>query len=452
MRSGLLLLTLALALAPASSHAQTDERVALTGRVEGYAALRVVEEPAFLAARARAVASLRVDADRGRIVATARLTHSALEDDPPGTQGRVDLREAFAEAYLGPVDVRFGLQPVVWGFSEGIVVADLLAPLDLSDFLTEPADDLRLPLLALRATAFLGAWEPELVLVPRRPASRLPATDSPWNPLPRDVAGVPVVLTEPEEQDASLAAAEMALRLTWRGLPRTDLAAFWIHGFNRVPGFRKGLAVQPLPLPQARFTVTPTYRRRHVLGLGAETAALDPFVLTAEAAFHTRALFDERVDLPQTPQDLLEPDFQAALGRGFLLERPFVTGTVGLGRALGSQFLRAQAALAYVVRHDARVAQPRTEATLTALWVGRFARQTLTVRAFGLYVVGRDVWFNPEATYAVQDGLNVALGAQVFGGGGPRAGDLEGLLREPGFRFSAFRGNSLAYVRATYAF
>jgi hypothetical protein len=291
------LLLLAALAASGAALGQGDDRLALEGRLEGYGAFRVAEDAAFLAARARAHLGLRYDYDRGRIALRARTTHSALRDDAPGTQADLELREAYAEAFLGRVDVRFGLQPLVWGRADGVFVADLLSPLDLSDFLTEPPEDLRLPVLALRATAYLGDLEPELVLIPRRPVSRLPGADSPWYPLPDEAFGIPIRLTDPEPQDSSLAGAEAALRLTWRGLPRTDLAVFWVNGFNRLPAFRKGLDVTFPPL-SAEFVVTPAYRRRQVLGLTAETAALEGFVLTGEAAFHTSALLDQRVELP----------------------------------------------------------------------------------------------------------------------------------------------------------
>jgi len=454
MRAGpaplaLWLLLLAGLAASGPAHAQGDDRLALEGRVEGYGAFRVAEDPAFLAARSRAYLGLRYDYDRGRIAMQARMTHSALRDEAPGVQSDIDLRAAYAEAFLGRVDVRLGLQPLVWGKADGLFVADLLAPLDLSDFLTEPADDLRLPVLALRATAFLGDFEPEVVLIPRRPVSRLPGEDSPWYPLPDAAFGIPIRITEPAAQDSSLAAAEVALRLTWRGLPRTDLAAFWVNGFNRLPAFRKGLDVRFPPLA-AEFVVTPAYERRQVVGVTAETSLLEPYVLVAEAAFHTAALLDQRVEIPEG--GLGDPDFQDAVARGFLLERPILSAVVGAERGFGVHIVRVQGAGTVVFDYDERIAVRPFEPSVTAFWLARLRRETLTPRVFALYNPGKDFWINPELTYAVQDGLNVSAGAHVFGGRGARAGDLAGLLREPGFRFATYRGNSLVYLRATYAF
>lgn len=442
MRLALLLVVLG---APAT--AQLDDRLSLGGEVAPYAGLRLDAEPDFLAARTRADLRLAFDYERGRIVLRPRLDYDAL-----GERLRGDLREAYLDVFFDRVDLRLGHQVIVWGETDGTFVTDLLAPLDLTEFLAQPFDDLRLGVSAATATLYAGGWRATGVLIPRRPTSRLPAPGSPWYPLPPDVLGVPVELTGPAPADSTLRAAEVAVRLTYAGLPRTDVSALWISGFNRLPAFRKGLRVDLEPDFDAALIVTPAYERRHVLGFTFETLALDPVVLRGEAALHSAYLFDQPIEIPQTLSGLLEPDFQDAVARGFLIEKPFVQAALGLERAFGSHLIRLQALGGLVLGHDERVAQDRFEPSLTALWNGRFRRETLTAQLFAFYTPGSDAWLHPALTYAVRDALNATLGLQVFGGTGGADASLPGLLREPAPSFATYDRNDFAYLRVSYSF
>jgi hypothetical protein len=446
LRAALLAAPLALLLAaPASG--QIDDRLGLSGGYEFYAAVSAEERPRLLAARNRADLLLTFGYDGGRIAVRPRLAHDARTETL-----RADLREAFADLYLGNVDLRIGHQIIVWGRTDGAFVTDLLAPLDLSEFLAQPFDDLRLAVTAASGVLYVGDFDVAAVLIPRRPTSRIPEPGSPWFPAPENVLGVPVVVAPPPSPERLADAAEIALRLTYRGLPRTDVAVLWMSGFNRIPAFRKGVEVRPPPAAAARIVLTPAYARRQVLGLSAETLALEPLVVRAEAAFHSSRLFDQPIVIPTTPAGLQDPAFVEAASRGFLIERPYLEAAVGVERSFGMHTLAVQGIARWVIDHDERVAVKPFEPAATVLWLARLRRETITARAFALVEATGDFWVNPEVTYNVQDGLNVSLGAQVFGGPGAPAGDLSRLLREPAFRFSTFSDNSLGYLRLSYRF
>lgn len=446
----LLLPVLLALLAASSTRAQLDQRLGLGGSYEFYTGLRVDREPDLLTARNRAELLLTFDYDGGRIVLRPRLDYDALGERLDG-----DLREAFIDVFFSTVDLRLGHQIIVWGKTDGTFITDLLSPLDLREFLAQPFDDLRLGVTAAHATWY-ASDDVRLtgVLIPRRPTTRLPEPGSAWYPLPRRAFRVlPIELTEPAPQDSALRGAETALRITYSGIPGTDLAVLWINGFNRLPAFRKHLAVE-LAFPPVFAAITPAYRRRQVFGLTFETLALDPVVLRGEAAFHTSTLLDQPIELPRSLDEigtLLDPEFRDAVRRGFLIEKPFGQAAVGVERAFGRHLVRVQGIGSLVFAHDERVARDRFEAGLTAFWNASFRRQTLTAQAFAYYNVGEDYWLNPSLTYAVQDGLNASVGAHVFGGpGGTR--DLAGLLREPAFSFATYDANDFVYLRVSYSF
>ncbi len=448
------------------ARAQPDDRLSLGGSYEFYSGLRLDASPDLLTARNRADLRLAFAYDGGRIVLQPRLDYDALGERLDG-----DLREAYLDVFFSRVDLRLGRQQIVWGETDGTFITDLLSPLDLREFLAQPFADIRLGVTAANATYYGSDFELTGVVIPRRPTTRLPEPASAWYPIPDRAFGlVPIELTDAAPQDSTLGGAETALRLTYTGLERTDLAVLWINGFNRLPAFQKGLAFR-LDVPPVVAAITPEYRRRQVLGLTFETLALDPFVLRGEGAFYTSYLFDQPIELPasldeigeilDTPIDLpvdftdlaslLDPDFRDAVERGFLIEKPFAQAAVGVERSFGQHLLRVQGIGSLVLDWDERVAEDRFEAGLTALWNATFRRQTLTAQAFVYYNLGEDYWLNPSLTYAVRDALNATIGAQIFGGPGGTQ-DLAGLLREPAFSFATYDANDFVYLRVAYSF
>lgn len=433
-------------LAAAPVRAQLDERLRLGGSYQFYSGLRLDAAPDFLTVRNRAELVLGFDYDRGRIVLRPRFDYDAL-----GERLDSDLREAYIDVFFDRIDLRLGRQFIVWGKTDGTFVTDLLAPLDLTEFLAQPFDDLRLGVTAANATLYAGDWRATGVAIPRRPTTRLPQPGSAWYPLPADIFRVPVAITEPAAQDSTLRGAETALRVTYTGIDRTDVALLWINGFNRLPAFGKRLDLT-LTLPPVRVAIEPTYRRRQVFGLTFETLALDPFVLRGEAAYHTSYLFDQPIELPTSLGGLTDPEFRDAMERGFLIEKPFGQVALGVERAFGSHLFRVQGLGSLVFDYDERVAQDRFEPAVTAFWNGSFRRQTLTAQAFAFYNLGADYWLNPSLTYAVRDALNATVGLQLFGGPDSDTAGLIGLLREPAFSFATYDANDFVYLRVAYSF
>ena len=408
----------------------------------------------YLALLSRSELGLRADYDRGALRIRLRadvdgLAPYAESDADAGVPGdeRLDLRvlEAYADVFFDRVDLRVGRQVLAWGETDGAFITDVLAPLDLTRFLAQDAADLRLGLMAVRATAYLGDVTADAVLVPRAAPSLLPARRSPWDLIPADVAGVPVVLEAPALPEPTLGAGELALRLTWGGIDQTDLALLLYTGHNRLPAFDKRLRFSFAD--GLRAVLTPVYRRRQVIGLTAETARLRPFVLRAEAAYTRGDLFDEALDLPDpiTVDALLD-----AADRGFLLEKPSVQGALSAERFFGKHLVRLTGLGKAVLRWDDRVAERRFAPSVSALYAAPFRRETLQVQTLALVGTEGDYWLNPSVAYTVSDALVLTLGAHVFGGGG--SSDDAALLESAAFSFGLYDRNDLVFLQLQYGF
>ena len=77
---------------------------------------------------------------------------NAVPDGGP-MDNDVELREYYADYYVGDLSVRIGKQQVVWGESDALRMSDIINPLDLSWwYMYADWEDIRIPLRMLRAT------------------------------------------------------------------------------------------------------------------------------------------------------------------------------------------------------------------------------------------------------------------------------------------------------------
>ncbi|MEM8598644.1 MAG: DUF1302 family protein [Bacteroidota bacterium] len=443
-----------LLLLPAPAAAQLAD-LRPEGRAELYAATRAGGDADYLALRSRARVGLTAGYDSGELYVESEWTYDALTDAV-----RVDLRRAHLDVFFDAVDLRIGRQELIWGQADGAFVTDVLMPLDFSEFLAQDIEDIRLGVVAARATAYLGDAVLDAVWIPRTPASVLPGPRSPWYPLPETVLGIPVVIGDPARPDPTLGNSEVAARLTWQGLPRTDVALLGLYAAGRLPTFRKQLTFEiPNPTDSTpaglAFTATPVYERRALAGLTFETTLADPVVLRGEAAFEFGALLDEVLpaDSAALVQGVQDGTLQTSIEQGFLTERSGFQAALVAERAFGSQTVRLQGLVRHVFDHDERLAVDAWEGAATAIWVGRFRRDLLTLRLFATVETTGSYWINPQLDYALRDALTLRLGGQVFGGPQPDdATVLAGLRRAQRLSFATYDANDLVFVQAIYGF
>src|SRR5262249_15884197 len=90
----------------------------------------------------------------------------------------LDPRQVLLDGKVKKVDLKLGLQQVVWGQADGLRVLDVINPLDYREFILEDFIDSRRPLWIARADAPLGKGTAQLIWVPYFAPGRLPASDN----------------------------------------------------------------------------------------------------------------------------------------------------------------------------------------------------------------------------------------------------------------------------------
>lgn len=344
----------------------------------------------------------------------------------------LDLREAYANAYLGPLDLRLGKQIIVWGRADALNPTNNLTPFDLR--IRSPIeDDRRTGNVGARAFLNFSPLRLEGVWMPLYAPSTLPAVG-----LPAFVTFGGPVFPPPELQNGLLA-GRVHLEL-----PAFELSVSYLHGGAPLPGLTlTGLTFDP-DNPAVR--VSRTAYTHHVVGFDFSTALGDVLALRAEAAYRRPV---EHQNRPYTPR----PDLQYVVG----VDRAFGPLNViaqYLGRTvfdwqkrngpetpldpavlrnMRTDFLEGAATMG-INQELARTNQilfqqtARVQHLITVRLEWLAAHDTLTLSALGLVNVTTREWLvAPRLGWRISDRLTATLGAEIFQG--PQ-GTLFGLIDE----------------------
>ncbi|MCL2451131.1 MAG: hypothetical protein FWD17_19465 [Polyangiaceae bacterium] len=357
----------------------------------------------------------------------------------------VELREAYVNAYLGPLDIRLGQQIIVWGRADAFNPTSNLTPSDLR--IRSPIDDDRrvgnvgarvfLNLLPVRLE---GVWMP-IYLASELPTIQLPsyvAYDTPKYPQPSLSNG--------------LGAGRVHLEL-----PSFEASVSYLYGYAPLPGISLSNfapATPPAGVQASSYVpagpqvfVSRTAYAQHVVGFDFSTALGDILAIRGEAAYRRPVDWQDRVYAPH-------PDIQYVLG----IDRSF--GPVNviaqyMGRYVfywqrqpGPNMMENATTLANVnpdptsqpyqlavseINSDllkvnqmlfSQLAQVQHLVTMRVEW--SLLHETLSLSALGMVNITTHEWLAaPKISYRISDALTAYVGAELFGG---PTGTLFGLI------------------------
>lgn len=334
----------------------------------------------------------------------------------------VDLREAYVNTYLGPLDLRLGKQIVVWGRADAFNPTNNLTPIDFR--VRSPVEDDR-RVGNVGARAFLnflpfrleGVWMP-LYLPTTYPDIQLDEM---------------VVFAEPTFPSRRLADGLWATRLHLEA-GSFEASASYLYGAAVLPGF--ALAGYDVG-PEAEIRVSRTAYTHHVVGVDFSTAIGDAFGLRGEAAYRMPVRWRETVHAPN-------PDLQYVIG----IDRQIGSINV-IAQYLGRYtfewqerpppengdpaLLRGQTEpLAPLVREAIETALFQTIANRNQMLFNQLAQiqhsaslrlewltlhETLSLSALGLLNVTTQEWLVfPKLSYHLADAMTASVGAEIYSG------------------------------------
>lgn len=384
----------------------------IKGFLDTYHALQVEHPGQFTTSRTRARAEIEGMFGGSTLFLSLNATHNALVKERTG----FEIREAYLDHREKHWGFRLGRQIVIWGAADGVRITDLVSPLDMSEFLAQDYDDIRMPVNALRFFAFTDIAKLELLAVPTFQGYVLPTeAHNPWSILPSDTK-MPLVWDDSRSRPAfKLANVEYGGRLSFT-LPGVDFSLAGLHTWNKMP------VLQYKP-SLSQITIEPHYYRMGFVG-GDIAKPLGQFVLRGEVAFNLGKHFSYEPKEFATPQ------------KGFNT----LNWLAGVDwYAPHEWMIMAQFSSESIFKYESYVAQPRNTALLTLHISKKLLGSTLQLSNFTYYDFNHRGWFSRfGADYALNDHIHLFLGYDWFGG-------------DKGV-FAQYKHNSGVWARAKYSF
>ena len=392
--------------------AQSDATWRIKGFVDTYHALKTESPNDMMSSRTRVRGEVERTFGGSSLFVSFNAIYNALIKKRTG----FELREAYLDYREEHWGLRLGRQLVIWGAADGLRITDLVSPMDMSEFLAQDYDDIRMPVNALRFLTFNEKMKLELVVVPTFQGYVLPTEEhNPWYILSKN-AGHPFVWNDGQSKPAfRLSNMEYGGRLSF-ALPGIDFSVAGLHTWNKMPVL--------MYVPSAtEINVSPRYYRMGFIG-GDVSKPLGQFVFRGEAAYNIGKHFSYLPQLSAVPQ------------KGFNT----LNWLVGADwYAPHEWMLTVQFSNESIFGYEKQVSQPCHSSLLTFNMSKKLLGSTLQLSDFTYFDLNHKGWFSRfSADYMLNDHIRLIAGYDWFGG-------KEGM-------FGLYKRNSELWIKAKYSF
>jgi len=312
----------------------------------------------------------------------------------------LEVRELYWQAGFDSSYWRIGKQQVVWGEADGIKLLDVVNPQSYREFILDEFDDSRIPLWMLNAEFQLGDQGTlQALWVLDTSTHELAPSGSPYrftSPLL-----VPDSSAIPEGVSASLAEAsspETRLENSDFGLRYTSFVNNWDFSLNYLYHYVDE-AVVSASLLGSELTLTPDYKRSHLMG-GSASSVFGDWIVRTEIAYET-----DRYHRTQAA----EPGVDKADQWGVL---------VGLDyQGLTDYFISVQWFQSNVLGQTDALVKNRQENTLSLMVERNLFNETLLLKWLHLHSTNHgDGVLQPQFSYNLESDLDIFLSMDIFYG------------------------------------
>lgn len=373
--------------------------VELGGFADIYHAVGTRQSQEVMSSRTRLRLELEHAADDAQLFASLNAMHNGRLEDESG----VKLHEAYFDYRADNWDLRLGKQIMIWGNSDSVRIVDQLCPLDLTEFITQDFDDIRIPVTAAKFRYLGDKADLELVWIPLFEPSILPK--GPWAVAP----SVTVIGDDEPESKAG----EFAMRVSSYN-SGVDFAFSLLSLWDDAPIYRK-LPVYSTPVYE------PEYKR---LGIaGAEVSAVSgDFVVRGEAAYTQGKRFAGDYDR--------------------LYRKNVFSALLGLDWYPGNNWtILTELSDEMILNHDAALKRGAHQVVLSLNVSKKFFRELLTVsNMLYLGITYAEIFERVSIEYALNDSLHISGGFDGF------YGDRHKGVCGP------YRDNDQIWLKAKYSF
>lgn len=391
---------------------QGDSPWQLKGFVDTYHAVRSEKPNDFMSSRTRVRGEIGKSFGSSTLFVSFNATHNALLKERTG----FELREAYLDHREEHWGFRLGRQLVIWGVADGVRITDLVSPMDMTEFLAQDYDDIRMPVNALRFFVFNEKMKLELLAVPTFEGYKLPTdAGNPWSVLPKNTVQPLVWHEDGSHPKFRFSNMEYGGKLCFT-LPGVDFSIAALHTWNKMP-------VITYRSSGTHMAVSPRYYRMGFFG-GDISKPLGQFVLRGEVAFNVDKHFGYKPEAGTMEQ------------KGFNT----VNYLVGVDWYAPHEWtVMVQFSSESILRYADQIAQPRHQSLLTLNVSKKLLDSTWQLSNFTYFDLNHKGWFSRFASsYALNDHIQLSAGYDWFGGN-------EGI-------FGRYKNNSEIWAKAKYSF
>jgi hypothetical protein len=324
----------------------------------------------------------------------------------------LDPRQALIDGKVKKVDLKLGLQQVVWGQADGLRVLDVINPLDYREFILEDFIDSRRPLWLARADAPVGDGSLQFIWVPYFAPGRLPAADNEFGlgesfglgligaaAKESNQPQLPYRVGKTERPSYRLKSSQFGARYG-RSLGNWDLTANYYYGWEDAPTTYLGGVETGAENSTPTLIFKPRYDRKEVFG-GTAATNFGSVVLRLEAGWNRNKATPVRTD-SQTG----------------LAKRGQFSSVAGLDWSAKTWlWISGQYFLSFTSAPQEKLLLPRYT-HLASIYVRvNFLRETLKPELFVLTGLNQQEYLiRPRITKTIGDHWSVGIGADFLGG------------------------------------
>jgi hypothetical protein len=392
--------------------AQSDNPFQVRGFLDTYHAVRVGEPNDFMASRSRFRGEFQKINGNSYFFVSLNAMHNRVVPELTG----IHLREAYMEYTGQKWGFKAGRQIIIWGQADGMKITDVISPMDLTEFLAQDYDDIRMPVNALSITRFTDVWQLELVCVPLFQSYILPGGDNPWA---LDFSGGmdSVQVAPAREPGMSLRNMEYGGKLAFY-LPGIDLEFSALHTWNKMPVYS-----YQMEEPGGGLILVPEHHRMGFVGFGF-SKSLSAFIIRGESAFYFNRKFSPAISFMECG----------------LQERNSINYLLGLDWYPGGEWtVSGQFSDEWILKHSDMI-QVSEHRLISTLGVSKkLFHSNLKLSCFAYFELQESSLFSRlSADYALSDNIHISSGFDWFHG-------------DSGM-FGQYQENSQVWVKAKYSF
>lgn len=352
----------------------------------------------------------------------------------------VDLKMAYIDIYGKYLDWRIGKQQVVWGKADGYFINDIVNPLDLSYFLVQDFDDIRMATTLVKGILHYGNHSLETLFIPEFKPTKLLFTGD-WgfarpdsvaldltqiNPL-SPISSLTIPLNYQQDVDGiySLRQAEWGAKFNTFFMG-TDLSLIYLKIREDRPVYYKTLILGPNYLPTG-INLVPRHPWLRFYGFNF-ARPLGLWVLRGEGGYFPKRYFDSAA-------------METVTTAGGIVAKPFWQGMLGVDYQLTSHIdIAGQYIHEQIEDYEPGIQSDEQTNIATLMVKGHITNETISPLLLLLYNFEDESYLSRlMLDWSYSDNLTLTLGIDLLGG---KAESL----------FGRFDRNDNFYCKISYSF